>query len=104
MPCSVSWLHGTLNIWTWLSGFALLVVTYYWSADLFFIDRAVLDVGVATAAGISLGTLVAAWLGYEAGRDRVDSESNRPDHSARKSRLRSPRDDVQYRSSCAGDR
>ena len=50
---------------TWLSGFALLVVVYYLSAELFLIDRSVLDIGRFAAAVISLGTLVVAWLGYE---------------------------------------
>ena len=51
---------------TWLSGFALLVVVYYLSAELFLIDRSILDIGRFAAAGISLGTLVVAWLAYEA--------------------------------------
>src|SRR5882672_5550721 len=40
---------------TWLSGFALLVVVYYLSAELFLIDRSVLDIGRFAAAVISLG-------------------------------------------------
>ena len=39
-----------------------------------------------------------------AARDRLNSDSHRSDHSERKSRLRSPGHDVQYRSPCAGDR
>jgi uncharacterized membrane protein len=51
---------------TWLSGFALLVVVYYWNADLFLIDPAVLALTPNAAIAISAGTLVAAWLVYEA--------------------------------------
>ena len=51
---------------TWLSGFALLVVIYYWSADLFLIDRTVLAARRPTAIAISPATLVAGWLVYEA--------------------------------------
>jgi len=51
---------------TWLSGFALLVLVYYLNADLFLIDRAVLDVAPSTAAAIAFLSLLAAWLAYEA--------------------------------------
>jgi uncharacterized membrane protein len=51
---------------TWLSGFALLVLVYYVSADLYLVDKSVLDIGAPTAAAIGLVSLLAAWLGYEA--------------------------------------
>jgi len=51
---------------TWLSGFALLIVTYYLAADLFLVDKSVLNISRNMAAGISFGTLLAAWLLYEA--------------------------------------
>jgi uncharacterized membrane protein len=51
---------------TWLSGFALLVVVYYWNADLFLIDPGVLNLTPRQAIVISVATLVAAWLIYEA--------------------------------------
>ncbi len=50
---------------TWLSGFALLVVVYYWSADLWLVDKSVLDIGAPTAAAVAFASLLAAWLGYE---------------------------------------
>ena len=65
LPKELTWFKWEAYT-TWLSGFSLLVVTYYWSADLFFIDRSVLDIGTAAAVAVSLGTLLAAWLGYEA--------------------------------------
>src|SRR5438270_4036361 len=37
---------------TWLSGFALLVLVYYLGAELFLIDRSVLDLTAPTAAVI----------------------------------------------------
>ncbi len=49
----------------WLSGFALLVVTYYYAADLLLVDRTVFQLSASAAIGISVGTLVAAWLVYE---------------------------------------
>jgi uncharacterized membrane protein len=51
---------------TWLSGFVLLIVVYYWNADLFLIDPAVLALTPTQAVLISLGTLAGAWLVYEA--------------------------------------
>jgi uncharacterized membrane protein len=51
---------------TWLSGFSLLVVVYYLGADLYLIDKSVLDVSAPTAAAIAFGSLLVAWLGYEA--------------------------------------
>jgi uncharacterized membrane protein len=51
---------------TWLSGIALMAVTYYLSADLFLIDRTVLDISTPTAIAGSLATLLAGWLVYEA--------------------------------------
>jgi uncharacterized membrane protein len=51
---------------TWLSGFSLLVVVYYVSADLYLVDKSVLDISAPTAAAIAFASLLAAWLGYEA--------------------------------------
>src|SRR5579871_1570561 len=65
LPNELTWFKWEAYT-TWLSGFSLLVVTYYWSADLFFIDRSLLDMSVMAAVALSLGTLLAAWLGYEA--------------------------------------
>jgi uncharacterized membrane protein len=65
MPDELTWFKWEAYT-TWLSGFALLVVVYYFGAELFLIDRSVLDVGAGAAIAVSVGTLVAAWLGYEA--------------------------------------
>jgi uncharacterized membrane protein len=51
---------------TWLSGFALLVILYYLGAEMFLIDRAVLNLSVPAAVAISVSTLLVAWLLYEA--------------------------------------
>lgn len=50
---------------TWLSGFALMIATYYVKADLFLVDRAVLDVPASTAIAISVAALLAGWAVYE---------------------------------------
>jgi uncharacterized membrane protein len=51
---------------TWLSGFCLLVLVYYFGADLYLIDRTVLDVPQWVAILISLGSIVFGWLIYDA--------------------------------------
>jgi uncharacterized membrane protein len=50
---------------TWLSGFGLLVVLYYWNADTYLIDRSVADIPLAAAIAISLIGLAAAWVVYD---------------------------------------
>lgn len=50
---------------TWLSGFMLLVLVYYFGADLFLIDRHVLDVPNWAGILISLGSIVFGWLVYD---------------------------------------
>src|SRR5690606_14136100 len=50
---------------TWLSGFALLVLIYYLSADLYLIDPAVMDLPVWAAVLISVLSLALGWLVYD---------------------------------------
>jgi uncharacterized membrane protein len=50
---------------TWLSGFALLVILYYFHADTYLIDKSVADLSVWEAIVISIGFLAAAWLVYD---------------------------------------
>src|ERR1700751_4395703 len=64
MPDHLTWFKWEAYA-TWLSGFALLVVVYYWSADLYLVDKSVLDVSAPLAAAIAFVSLLAAWLGYE---------------------------------------
>jgi uncharacterized membrane protein len=50
---------------TWLSGFALLGLIYYLSADLYLIDPAVLDLPVWGAILISVASLALGWVIYD---------------------------------------
>jgi uncharacterized membrane protein len=54
------WEAGT----TWLSGFALLVVTYYLGGGAL-VDRDVSNISVGAAVGVGIGTLVLGWLIYD---------------------------------------
>ncbi len=64
MPDQLTWFKWEAYA-TWLSGFALLVVVYYLGAELFLIDRAVLDLSPRAAIAVSVGSLIVAWLVYE---------------------------------------
>ena len=64
MPDSLTWFKWEAYT-TWLSGFALLVVVYYLGANLFLIDKSVLDMTAAQAAGIAFVSLVVSWIVYE---------------------------------------
>lgn len=50
---------------TWVTGFGLLVVQYYWNARAYLIDPAVLDISPAVAIAVSIATLIAGWLIYD---------------------------------------
>ena len=50
---------------TWLSGFCLLVIVYYVGADLYLIDRHVLDLPQWAAIAISAASIVVGWVIYD---------------------------------------
>ena len=50
---------------TWLSGFALLVVLYWWHADTYMIDRSVSVITPGQAVAISAALLVVGWIFYD---------------------------------------
>ncbi len=64
MPDSLTWFKWEAYT-TWLSGFALLVLVYYLGADLFLIDKSVLDLTATQAAAIAFVSLAISWLAYE---------------------------------------
>ncbi len=49
---------------TWLSGFGLLFIIYYFNASAFLIDKNVLDINPFAAISIGIGSFVVAWLIY----------------------------------------
>jgi uncharacterized membrane protein len=50
---------------TWLSGFALLVVLYYFDAETYLVDKSVRDISPAAAVILSLLGLGLAWVVYD---------------------------------------
>src|SRR4029453_15379119 len=65
MPDELTWFKWEAYV-TWLSGFSLLVIVYYLGAELYLIDKSVLELTAPMAAAVAFGTLVVAWLLYEA--------------------------------------
>lgn len=54
------------SYWTWISGFLLFCVLYLWRADIFLVDRQVLDWPPMAAGFAAVGFLVAFWFIYDA--------------------------------------
>lgn len=50
---------------TWLSGFCLLFVVYYFNAQAMLIDKNVLDISPLAGIGIGVGSFVVAWVIYD---------------------------------------
>jgi uncharacterized membrane protein len=65
MPDSLTWFKWEAYT-TWLSGFSLLVLVYYLGADIFLIDKSVLNLTAVQAATIAFVSLAVSWLVYEA--------------------------------------
>ena len=64
MPDSLTWFKWEAYT-TWLSGMALLVVVYYMAAELYLIDRSVLDLAPWAAVAVSVGGLALGWAVYD---------------------------------------
>ena len=64
MPEHLTWFKWE-SYWTWMSGFLTLAVVYYGSADLFLIDRSVMDLSPMAAIAISFLSLTIGWLIYD---------------------------------------
>ncbi len=64
MPEHLTWFKYE-SYFTWLSGFLMLCIVYYRGANLFLIDRHVLDVSVPVAILISLASLAGGWIVYD---------------------------------------
>jgi uncharacterized membrane protein len=64
LPAELHWFKWEAYS-TWLSGFALLTVVYYFNAQAMMVDRSVADLSSWQAIGIGLGSLVVAWVFYD---------------------------------------
>lgn len=50
---------------TWLSGFSLLFIVYYFNASALLIDKNVLDISSAAGVSIGIGSFIVAWIIYD---------------------------------------
>jgi uncharacterized membrane protein len=64
MPEHLTWFKWE-SYATWLSGFALMCLVYYGGAELYLIDRNVMDMSVPVAVMISLISIVLGWIVYD---------------------------------------
>ncbi len=65
MPSELTWFKWEAYT-TWLSGFVLMVIVYYLDAELFLVDKSVLDLTPLQAGLFSFLSLALAWMLYEA--------------------------------------
>ena len=63
MPEGLIW-HKWQSYWTWMSGFALLVLVYYLGAEFYLIDPQVMELSVWQAVAISVASLGFGWIAY----------------------------------------
>ena len=65
MPKKLHWFKWEAYT-TWLTGFALMSVMYYWGADQYLIDPSKMELTQLQAIGISLSFLIGSFVFYEA--------------------------------------
>ncbi len=64
MPEELHWFKWEAYF-TWISGFALMIIIYYWGAESFLIDTDVMRLRPWQAIGISVGAFAAGWFIYD---------------------------------------
>jgi len=64
MPDDLHWFKWEAYA-TWISGFLLLCLVYYYGAGMYLIDRAKLDLHPVDATLIGLGFIVGGWVAYD---------------------------------------
>ncbi len=65
LPEHLHWFYWE-SYTTWLTGFALLTVSYLWNADIYLIDKSLMDWSPGAAVGVALLFFVIFWLLYDA--------------------------------------
>ena len=65
MPAHLHWFYWEAYS-TWLTGFALLTVSYLWNASAYLVDKSKMDWQPGTAIAVALSFFVVFWLLYDA--------------------------------------
>ncbi len=64
LPATLHWFKWEAYT-TWLSGMFLLVLVYWYGADVYLIDKSVADLSPMVAIGISAALIVGGWIVYD---------------------------------------
>ena len=64
MPKKLHWFVWEATF-TWITGALLMVVIYYFGAEMFMVDRNVADISPLAAVAIGVGTIAVAWFAYD---------------------------------------
>ena len=64
MPDVLHWFKWEAYF-TWISGFSLMIIIYYWGAETYLIDKTVLNLTQLEAIGISVGSFIVSWIVYD---------------------------------------
>ena len=64
LPAELHWFKWEAYA-TWLSGFSMLFIVYYFNASAMMIDKSVADLAPWQAIAVGLGTLVVGWTVYD---------------------------------------
>ena len=64
LPEHLTWFRWEAYL-TWVTGFALLVVQFYFDASIWLVDQAVMPLDSWEAVAISIGSLFAGWFVYD---------------------------------------
>jgi uncharacterized membrane protein len=64
LPADLHWFKWEAYA-TWISGFAMLFIVYYFNASAMMIDKNVADLTSLQAVAVGIGTLVGGWLVYD---------------------------------------
>jgi uncharacterized membrane protein len=65
LPINLHWFYWE-SYSTWITGFALLTVSYLWNASAYLIDKSLMNWSPAAAIGAALSFFVVFWLLYDA--------------------------------------
>jgi uncharacterized membrane protein len=65
LPGHLHWFYWE-SYSTWLTGFALFIISYLWNAGTYLVDKSVMDWSPQAAVAVALGFLVVFWLAYDA--------------------------------------
>ena len=65
LPAHLTWFRWEAYL-TWMTGFALLVVQFHLDAEAWLVDPAVMPLDAWQAVAISIASLAAGWLAYDA--------------------------------------